>query len=142
MEQIHRINSELGVYLAIQENDVIGYLMAESVEFAVESPLLAFLLNRLKDISFEGVPLSSSNLFVYGPVCIDRHYRGQKILEELFRVMLQTLRGQYAAGVAFVSKSNPRSFNAHNNKLGMRMIDEFAFKGQKYRTLVFSVDTK
>jgi len=139
-EQLYKINSELGIFVAIHDKKVIGYLMAESVDFAVGSPLIAHMFNRLTEFTFDDVPLSSCKLFIYGPVCIDKHYRGQTILNELFQVMLKTLQGQYDLGIAFVSKLNPRSFNAHNNKLGMRIADEFEFNGQKYWTLIFTVE--
>jgi hypothetical protein len=77
-EQLHEINSELGIFVALQGETVIGYLMAESLEFAGGSPLIAHLLNRLKEISFNYVPLTSRKLFVYGPVCIDRGYSGEE----------------------------------------------------------------
>jgi len=37
-EQLHNINSELGVFVALHNKAVIGYLMTETVEFAVGSP--------------------------------------------------------------------------------------------------------
>lgn len=138
-EQLHRMNSELGIFVALEAREVIGYLMAESIEFAIESPLIAHLLKRLKDFIYEGVPLSSRCMFVYGPVCIDRRHRGQGALEGLSDIMLQTLRGQYDIGIAFVSERNPRSLHAHQLKLGMKVIDEFEFNGQKYKTLAFKV---
>jgi hypothetical protein len=141
-EQLHKINSELGIFVALQGKEVIGYLMAESVEFAGGSPLMAHLLKMIKEFVFNHVPLSSCHLFVYGPVCIDRRHRGRRVLEELFNVMLQALQGQYDVGVAFVSSLNLRSFNAHKNKLGMQVVDEFEFNGQKYWTLVFAVEPK
>jgi hypothetical protein len=141
-EQLHKINSELGIFVALQDKKVIGYLMAESLEFAVGYPLIAHLFSRLTEFKYDGVILSSRKLFVYGPVCIDREHRGRRILEELFKVMLRALQGEYDVGVAFVSALNPRSFNAHTNKLGMRMIDEFEFIGQKYWTIAFAVESK
>lgn len=138
-EQLHNINSELGIFIAVQEKAVIGYLMAETVEFAVGSPLIAHLLKRLKDVVFDGVPLSSSCLFVYGPVCIDRQSRGQGILEGLFGIMKETLGADYDVGIAFVSQSNPRSLQAHTAKLDMTVIDEFEFGGGRYHTLAFRV---
>ena len=138
-EQLYRINGELGIFVAVQEREVIGYLMAESVDFAVGSPLIAHMLDRLKEFTIDGVLLSSRRLFVYGPVCIDRQHRGRRILDELFKVMLKTLQGRYDAGVAFVSALNSRSFHAHKDKLGMRIADEFEFNGQKYWTLVFAI---
>jgi hypothetical protein len=138
-EQLHKVNSELGIFVALQGKEVIGYLMAESIEFATGSPLIAHLLKRLKDFVYEDVPLSSRCLFVYGPVCIDKQHRGDGILEGLSNIMLQTLKGQYDVGIAFVSEQNPRSLHAHQVKLGMQIIDEFEFNGQKYRTLAFKV---
>jgi len=141
-EQLYKINSELGIFVAVQGKEVIGYLMAESTDFAVGSPLIAHMFSRLMEFTFDNVPLSSCKLFVYGPVCIEKNHRGQKILDGLFKVMLNTLQGQYDVGVAFVSALNPRSFNAHKNKLGMRIADEFEFNGQKYWTLVFAAEQK
>jgi predicted N-acetyltransferase YhbS len=141
-EQLYKINGELGIFVAVQDKEVIGYLMAESVDFAVGSPLIAHMFSRLKGFVFDDVPLSSCKWFLYGPVCIDKQYRGQKILDGLFKVMLKTLKGQYDVGVAFVSVINPRSFNAHKNKLGMRIADEFEFNGQHYWTLIFTVEQK
>ncbi|HYA86865.1 MAG TPA: hypothetical protein VEI57_07375 [Nitrospirota bacterium] len=141
-EQLHKINSELGIFVALHGKEVIGYLMAESLEFAVGSPLMAHLLNRLNEFIFNNAPLPSYHLFVYGPVCIEKQHRGQSVLEGLFNVMVQTLQGHYDVGLAFVSALNLRSFNAHKNKLGMQLVDEFKFKGQKYWTLVFAVEPK
>jgi hypothetical protein len=141
-EQLHSKNRVHGIYVACQGKEIIGYLMAQSVEIAIGSPLIAYMLSRLKEFIYEGAPLLSSKLFVYGPVCIDREHRGQKILDELFNLMLQTLQGEYDVGIAFVSALNPRSYNAHKNKLGMQIADEFEFNGQKYWTLVFAVKQK
>lgn len=141
-EQLHKINSELGIFVALQGKVVIGYLMAESIEFAVGSPLIAHLLKRLEDFVFEDVPLLSSCYFVYGPVCIDKQHRGQGILEGLSNILLLTLRGQYDVGIAFVSEQNPRSLHAHQVKLKMKIVDEFEFNGQKYSTLMFGLKPK
>jgi hypothetical protein len=138
-EQIRKINGELGIFVAVQDKRVIGYLMAETLEFAVQSPLIAHMLKRLKDVFFDDHPISSYSLFVYGPVCIDRRSRGRGVLEGLFNGMLRTLKGEYDVGVAFVSEQNPRSLHAHQNKLGMTVVDEFEFNGQTYWTLVFGL---
>ena len=137
-EQLHSISSELGIFVAVQGKVVVGYLMAETAEFAVGSPLISNMLKRLKDVVFDGVTLSCC-FFVYGPVCIDRQSRGQGILEGLFEIMKEALGDDYDVGIAFVSLSNPRSFQAHTAKLGMRVIDEFEFGGERYRTLAFKV---
>jgi len=97
------------------------------------------MLKRLKDVVFDGLALSSSCLFVYGPVCIDHRYRGQGVLEGLFGIMKETLRVDYDVGIAFVSQINTRSYQAHAAKLKMSVIDEFEFNGGRYHTLAFRI---
>jgi hypothetical protein len=138
-EQLCKINSELGIFVAFHDNTVIGYLMAETTEFAVGSPLIALMFERLQDVVFDGLALSSSCLFVYGPVCIDRQYRGRGILEGLFHSMKESLKRDYDVGIAFVSLLNTRSYQAHTAKLKMTVIDDFKFNGGRYHTLAFRV---
>jgi hypothetical protein len=137
-EQLHKINNELGIFVAVQDKPVIGYLMAQTAEFAIGSPLIAQMLKRLKNIVIDDITLSCC-YFVYGPVCIDRQSRGQGILEGLFGIMKDTLSADYDVGIAFVSLRNPRSLQAHTAKLGMKVVDEFEFGGERYHTLAFSM---
>ena len=51
--------------------------------------------------------------------------------------MKEALGADYDVGIAFVSRSNPRSFQADTAKLGMRVIDEFEF-GVRDITLLLS----
>ena len=136
-EQLHKVNGELGIFIALHDKEVIGYLMAESIEFAIGSPLIAHLLKRLNKILSDDVPCC---MFVYGPVCIDKHFRGKGVLDGMFNLMLQTLKGQYEVGIAFVSALNPRSFKAHHDKLGMKLVDEFEFNEQQFKTLMFRLE--
>jgi predicted N-acetyltransferase YhbS len=141
-KQLDRISSAHGIFVAIHGTEVIGYVMAQSLELAVGSPLIAHMISRVKEIVFEGFSLSSCKLLNYGPVCIEKQYRGKGILDRLFKLMLQTLQGQFDVGIGFVSEQNPRSYSAHKNKLGLRLIDEFEFNGQKYYTFAFAITEK
>lgn len=58
-EQLHKINSELGIFVALQGKAVVGYLMAETAGFAVGSPLISNMLKRLKDVVFLSTGLSA-----------------------------------------------------------------------------------
>jgi hypothetical protein len=109
------------------------------MDFALQSPLINTMVRRFPHVLYQSRPLSGYRTFIYGPVCVDRQSRGQGILEGLFNVMLQTLKGHFDVGVAFVSEQNPRSLHAHVDKLGLKMADEFEFNGQKYWTLVFGL---
>lgn len=140
-DQLAKLNQDLGIVIAQEDDYLAGYLIAQTLDFALKSPLIATMGKRFPDIDYRTRPLSGFRTFIYGPVCIDKESRGQGILEGLFNVMLQSLKGQFDAGVAFVSEKNPRSLYAHRDKLGMKVVDEFEFNGQQYNTLVFWAGT-
>src|SRR5512139_3801430 len=136
-DQLERLTNELGIFVA-QENDYLaGYLIAQPMDFALQSPLINNMVKRFPDVQYSGRLLSCFKTFIYGPVCIDKESRGQGVLEGLYSIMIKTLQGQYDVGVAFVSERNPRSMFAHRDKLGLKVVDEFEFNGQQYNTLVF-----
>jgi len=139
VDQLDRLNRELGIFVALEDDHLAGFLITQQMDFAVQSPLITTMVKRFPAVQYMGRPLSGFRTFIYGPVCIDKEQRGQGILEGLYDVMLKTLRGQYDVGVAFVSDNNSRSFHAHRDKLGMRVVDVFWFNGQRYNILVFSV---
>jgi hypothetical protein len=124
-DQLTRLNHELGIFVAQDNDHLAGYLIAQTMDFALHSALIATMVKRFPDVQYSGRPLSSFKTFIYGPVCIAKESRGQGVLEGLYRIMLKTLQGQYDAGVAFVSERNPRSLYAHLYKLRMRVVDEF-----------------
>lgn len=138
-DQLDSLNNQLGIFIALDNDRLSGYLIAQSINFALQSPLINTMVKRFPDVPYRSRPLSEFKTFIYGPVCIDRQSRGRGILEGLFNVMLKTVQ-QYDLGVAFVSERNPRSLYAHRVKLGMQVVDEFEFNGQKYCTLVFGVE--
>lgn len=139
LSDLERLNNELGIVVAVEDDCLYGYMIAQTIDSAINSPLVKAMVQRFPNIFFQGKMLSELKVFLYGPVCIDKEWRGRGILEGLFAVMIQTLRGQFDVGVAFVSESNPRSMRSHVTKLGMQVVDSFDFGGKKYRTLAFVV---
>ncbi len=138
-DQLERLNDELGIFVALEDDRLSGYLVVQTMEFARRSSLIAAMVRRFPDVLYRSRPLSEYRTFLYGPVCIDERSRGEGILEGLFNIMLRTVKGEYDAGVAFVSEQNPRSLRAHKHKLGMKVVDEFEFSGRKFRTLAFEI---
>jgi hypothetical protein len=135
-EQLARLNDDLGIFVAVDNDHLVGYLIAQTMDYALQYPLTTTMVNRFPNVLYRSRPLSGFKALIYGPVCIDKESRGRGILEGLYGVMLKTLHGQYDIGVAFISRENPRSLYAHRDKLGMKVVDEFEFNGQLYDTLL------
>jgi predicted N-acetyltransferase YhbS len=137
-EQFLRMDRDVGMLIAEDAGQVVGYLCASGVEFNRQFPLLATMIERYGEVSFQGRALADQKTFVYGPACVDRAYRGLGVLRGLFRTLLREIPGRFDAGVAFVAEDNQRSLAAHVAGLGMHDVGEFEFKGKRYRILAFS----
>ncbi|MBI0536456.1 N-acetyltransferase [Roseomonas sp. KE2513] len=75
--------------------------------------------------------------YVYGPVCIDARERGRGLLAALHAEARRYYPGREA--VLFIRADNPRSLQAHL-KLGMRVVGEFPFAGQRHLVLSDAAD--
>jgi predicted GNAT superfamily acetyltransferase len=140
--QIAAIASDLGIIVAVASRDVLGYLCAFRRQFDHRSPVLAAMLETFPVVRFEGRPLSAYESFIYGPVCIDRRYRGRGLLRGLYEALLEEMAGRFEVGVAFVARGNPHSLRAHVRGLGMVEVGEFEVGGNAYVTLAFRVPSR
>ena len=132
-----QMDRDVGVLVARDAERVAGYLCASGVELNRQFPLLVAMIERYSEVSFQGRALSDQKTFVYGPVCVDRAYRGHGVLRGLYRKLLREIPGRFDVGVAFVAEENQRSLGAHVAGLGMHNVGEFTFKDKRYRILAF-----
>ncbi len=127
------IESDEGFFVAAREDgDIAGFVMAASWDFCSRWPIFAQMIEDLPSLSYRGIPLSTKNSYQYGPVCIDKPYRGSGLLKEIFEFAREAMAPRYPVLVTFVNKQNPRSYAAHSRKLGLDTITEFAFNGNEY----------
>jgi predicted GNAT superfamily acetyltransferase len=136
-EQVAKLAEDLGTTIAAVDGEVVAFLCAFRNDFNHGSPVIAKMLDTYHLVKFDGKPLNSYNSYIYGPVCIDRAYRRRGLLRGLYEAQKQDLAGQFDVGVAFVSRSNPHSLNAHSAGLGMTEVGDFELKGNVYVILAF-----
>jgi predicted GNAT superfamily acetyltransferase len=135
--QTEQIAQDLGTIVALADGHLAGFLCALRKEFDTGSPVIARMLESFDRMSFHGQPLSSFTSYIYGPVCIAREYRGRGLLRGLYEAQKRSLTGKFEMGVAFVSRSNPHSLQAHVRGLGMAEAGHFTVNGNVYVTLAF-----
>lgn len=136
VEQIKTILTQTGLFVVEENNLVIGYAYAGSWDYFAQWAIFPYMLSRLTQIDFRGERITTNNSFQYGPVCIDRSWRGSKAFPQLFAAMRSTLAAKYPLGVTFINQINQRSLNAHK-KLNLEIIDEFEFNHSSYYSLAF-----
>lgn len=138
-EQTAQIAEDLGTMVAVVDHELAGFLCAFRREFDTGSPVIAKMLDSYDRVTFEGRPLNSFNSYIYGPVCIARQHRRRGLLHGLYEAQTNDLAGRFEVGVAFVSRSNPHSLQAHVAGLGMIEAGDFDLKGNVYVILAFRV---
>ena len=117
-EQFQAMDRDLCVAVCADSDKVCGYACAASIQYNQSIPLVAAMIARFPEIVYQGRPFSSYHPFIYGPVCIDRAYRGQGILSRLVEALLNFLPQDFDLLTSFISKDNQRSIHAHQ-KLGI-----------------------
>jgi Leu/Phe-tRNA-protein transferase len=131
------IVQERGLFIAKNENVVLGYVMAASWTFWSKWEMFRFMVDDLENLEYLGQQLNTQNSYQYGPVCIHKTLRGSGLLEVLFEMAREEMAKRFPILVTFVNKNNPRSFQAHKRKLGLTIIQEFHYNGNEYYEFVY-----
>lgn len=132
-QQIEEILKENGLFVAKNKNGVVvAYIFAASWKYFEQWEIFNYMVSRFPNISFQNQKITTSNSFQYGPVCIDKKYRGQGLFNRLFEEMRLEFVKKYPISITFINKINQISTAAHTRKLGWEIIDEFEFNNNQY----------
>lgn len=137
LPQVAAMAEDLGIVVALERGGVVGILCASRFDWSETPPIVQSMAATFPRIPFEGRPLSDWRSFLYGPVCIDRPFRGQGLLRKMGQCLNQPLKGRYDVGAVLVSENNPHSLEAHTLGLGMKDVGAFTHNGQGYRILAY-----
>jgi hypothetical protein len=136
-EELHQlITQEHGLFIAVKDDEVMAYVMSASWAFWSKWSMFAFMIEDLKNCTYHDVALTTENSYQYGPICIDKSVRGSGVLEKIFTFALEKMSSRFEYLVTFVNKKNPRSFEAHKRKLGLKILKEFEYNGNEYYEFV------
>ena len=136
------IIKESGLFIARHNGNVVAYVMAASWQFWSDWPMFAYMINELPKLKHLGIQLNVENSYLYGPILIDKRYRGSGLLESIFDFAREKMSKRYPILVTFVNKNNSRSYNAHTRKLGLKVIHEFEFNYKSYYQMAYDTSIK
>ena len=141
VSQMEEILEQNGLFVALNEqNNIVAYVFAGSWKYFEQWEIFNFMVSRFPQLSFQGQAITTENSFQYGPICIDKNYRGQGIINLIFEEMRLELLKKYPISVTFINKVNVISEKAHTKKLGWEIIDEFQFNNNTYIGLALDMN--
>jgi hypothetical protein len=136
------IEKENGLAIACDNDKVIAYAMAASWQYWSAWPLFQYMINDLPNIQYLGYTFSTENSYQYGPICIDKQYRGTEVLPNLFEFSRLQMKDKYPVLITFINQINGRSYRAHVDKLGLEVIKTFDFNNNHYYELGYDMRKK
>ena len=136
-QMVDLITLEQGLFIAIENNKIVAYVMSASWNFWSRWPMFAFMMEDLPNLEYLGQKLTVQNSYQYGPVCVDIEYRGSGVLEKIFDFARENMAKRFPILVTFINKINSRSYEAHTKKLKLEVIKEFTYNNNNYYELVY-----
>jgi hypothetical protein len=136
------ILEEEGIFIIKVDDEVLAYIMSASWQFWSKWDMFTYMIEDLKNLKYRNQNIDINNSYQYGPICIDKSLRGKGTLERLFNFSLEYMSKKYPLLITFVNKVNPRSMNAHQNKLGLKVLQEFQYNSNEYVEFIFDTSKR
>ncbi|HWX03196.1 GNAT family N-acetyltransferase [Collimonas sp.] len=138
-QQVAAINQALGILVAMDGERLAGFLcMAPTDTPPPRHPVVDAMLKTFPEQQFGGKTLQEQRVFVYGPVCVGKAWRGHGIAKKLFVAVKEYTRPNYDVGAAFINDLNPHSLAVHLQGLKMTALTPFEHEQNRYQFVVFS----
>ena len=126
-EQFAQMNREAALVVAEEHDRIVGYACSAGMNFSRQFPILDAMIATFGRLTYLGTTLIDARVCIYGPVCVDRAWRGRGVLRGVVARMKEELAGHFDVAAAFISKANSRSLAAHVDGLGMTVLGDYAF---------------
>ena len=140
VEQLTYVIANEGLFIAKVNNKIIAYIFAESWDFFSQYPIFEYMISLFPMLTFLDFEINSTSSFQYGPVCIDKKYRGQGLITLLFEFMRIHIVKKYSLSLTFINKTNLPSLKAHTEKLKWTVISDFQFNNNDYFILGYDMN--
>jgi hypothetical protein len=140
VQQLTEVIQKEELFLAKDNNKIIGYIFAGSWEFFNQWPIFNYMNSLFPKLTFLDFKITTTNSFQYGPICIHKNYRGKGLITSLFELMRINLSQKYPLSLTFINKINIPSTKAHTEKLKWTIIGDFQFNTNDYYILAYDMN--
>lgn len=99
--------------VARDTTDVVGYVLAMTMDVRQLIPVLEPMFARLHDLDFFGKKITAYPYIMVGQVCIDKMHRGKGVFQACYEAYARQHADQYHFALTEIASSNTRSLRAH-----------------------------
>ena len=140
ISQLTQVIGQEGLFIAKDNNKIIAYIFAGGWDFFSQWPIFEYMTTLFPDLKFLDFDINTINSFQYGPICIDKAYRGKGLITPLFEFMRIHIVKRYPLALTFINKTNIPSTKAHTVKLKWTIIADFQFNNNNYFILAYDMN--
>lgn len=137
LEQLQAMNIIAPHILALENEKVVGYLLAMTQKSRNHIPLLIPMFEQFDRLHLDGKSISDYRLMVVGQVCVGKNHRGQGLFDQLYKAYKEAYSATYDFAITEIALSNTRSMAAHQ-RIGFQVIHEFEDKTQAWAIVRWS----
>lgn len=138
--QLTEIINQEGLFVVKDNGKIIAYIFAGSWDFFSQWPIFNHMTAMFPDLRFLDFDITTTNSFQYGPICIDKKYRGKGLITVFFEFMRIHMLKKYPLSLTFINKTNIPSQKAHTEKLHWTIIADFQFNNNNYFVLAYDMN--
>lgn len=138
--QLTEVTEKEGLFLAKDNNKIIAYIFGGSWNFFSQWPIFEHMTTLFPNLNFLDFDITTTNSFQYGPICIDKKYRGKGLINLFFEFMRIHMVKKYPLALTFINKTNIPSTKAHTKKLNWTIIADFQFNNNNYFILAYDMN--
>lgn len=138
--------------IAVDGEEIVGYALTASLDYARTVKLLQPLVEKSKTLSYNDTPLGCHatarneglRYYIMGQICVKTGYRGIGIFDALYQGHKEHLSAKYDGVITEIATENKRSLAAHR-RVGFKTIyeyyDEISQKDWEIVFLMFDNET-
>ena len=123
--------------IIVRDGDVLaGYALSLTRACAEVYRPMREMMESISGIPYKGKPLGEQRMYIMGQICVDSRYRGQGVVEQLYRFHRDRFSPDFDVLVTEISVRNPRSLRAHE-KAGFRTIHTYDAEDGRWQVVAW-----
>ncbi|OYX14186.1 MAG: GNAT family N-acetyltransferase [Algoriphagus sp. 32-45-6] len=130
-EQLLALQSIAPHVIALEEDEVVGYILAMTKASRDLIPVLIPMFDQLDQVYFKGKKIADHHYLVIGQVCVGKDQRGKGLFDQMYKAYKDEFSHRYSFAITEIAQSNVRSMAAHR-RVGFEVIHEFEDETQAW----------
>lgn len=125
LELLKAMNSPFPHTIAIENDNVIGYVLSMTRDKKEQVPMLKPMIDEIDLFVYNGELMKHQKYVIVGQVCVSKSYRSTGLFTKIYEHHKSRMKPHFDYLVTGILRSNKRSLRAHE-KVGFEILSIFS----------------